>query len=330
VMGPDCGTAIVAGLPLGFANVVPRGDIGIIGASGTGIQEVSCLIAQGGGGISHAIGTGGRDLDARVGAVTTLMAIDALDADQDTRHVVLISKPPAVSMARLVLDRVGKSPKPFTICFLGGENPTLPPNARSAATLKAAAETALGRSLSVERIALPPLRANRGANVRGLFAGGTLCAEAQIVFRQAGLDVASNVPVPGAADAAKRGHVMWDLGDDQFTRGRPHPMIEPAMRDGPLAEAFGDPQVGVILVDVVLGHGAHPDPAGHLAQALAGHNGAGRASGPLIVASVVGTDDDPQPRAAQVRTLRQAGVIVAGSGADAAATAVQAIDRSDR
>src|SRR5580704_9603583 len=72
VMGPDCGTAIIGGVPLAFANAVPRGDIGIIGASGTGIQEVSTLIARAGRGVRHAIGTGGRDMHAEVGGLTTL------------------------------------------------------------------------------------------------------------------------------------------------------------------------------------------------------------------------------------------------------------------
>jgi FdrA protein len=320
VMGPDCGTAIIAGLPLAFANVVPRGDIGIIGASGTGIQEISCLVARAGRGVSHAIGTGGRDLKAEVGAVTTLMAIDALDADAATAHIVLVSKPPPAAIARMVLDRVAKSAKPFTICFIGAGNLALPPNARGAATLKAAAELALGRSLAASP-AQPPLRRVVGTLARGLFAGGTLCAEAQIVFRNAGLAVASNIPVPGAAAmTGASGHVMIDLGDDAFTRGRPHPMIEPAVRDGPLFEALADPQVGVILLDIVLGYGSHPDPAGHLAQAVAGRDG-----GALIIASVTGTDADPQPRAAQVRKLVQAGVMVADSNADAAALAIAAL-----
>src|SRR5262249_1271211 len=254
VMGPDCGTAIISGVPLGFANVVPRGDIGIIGASGTGIQEVSCLIARAGRGISHAIGTGGRDLKAEVGGITSLMAIDALDADDRTRHIVLISKPPAASVARSVLDRVAKSAKPFTICFLGATDIALPANACSAATLKAAAELVVGEAASS---ATPPLPQSRGKLVRGLFAGGTLCSEAQIVFRQAGLSVMSNVPVPGASPmaGAHDGHVLIDLGDDEFTRGRPHPMFEPSVRDAPLAEALADPGVGVILIDVVLGYG---------------------------------------------------------------------------
>jgi FdrA protein len=320
VMGPDCGTAIIAGVPLAFANVVPRGDIGIIGASGTGIQEISCLIARAGRGVSHAIGTGGRDLKPEVGAITTLMALDALDADVATKHVVLVSKPPADEVARLVLDRIAKSAKPFTVCFIGAAGLTLPGNARVAETLKAAAELALGRPLA-SRAQVPP-RASRGRYVRGLFAGGTLCSEAQIVFKGAGLSVSSNVPVPGATtlSGAPAGHALIDLGDDQFTRGRPHPMIEPAVRDALLAAALADANVGVVLLDVVLGHGAHADPAGHLAQALAG-----RRDDPVIVASVTGTDADPQPRAEQVRKLETAGVFVAESNADAAALAVAAV-----
>ena len=325
VMGPDCGTAIIGGAPLCFANEVPRGDIGIIGASGTGIQEVSCLIARAGGGISHAIGTGGRDLKAEVGAITTLMAIDALDADPATRHIVLISKPPEATVARLVLDRVARSTKQFTICFLGASGLTLPANARAVTTLKAAADASMGRVGS--NGPLPNVRAN--GVVRGLFAGGTFCSEAQIVFAQAGLPVASNVPVPGASTLAGApethalAHTMIDLGDDEFTRGRPHPMIEPAVRERPLAAALADPAVGAILLDVVLGHGAHPDPAGHLAGILGKRNG-----GPLVIASVTGTDADPQPRGAQVETLVAAGVIVADSNAEAAEVAIAAIGRA--
>jgi FdrA protein len=321
VMGPDCGTAIIAGVPLAFANVVPRGDIGIIGASGTGIQEISCLIARAGRGVSHAIGTGGRDLKAEVGAITTLMAIDALEADAATKHLVLVSKPPAAEVARLVLDRIGRSAKPFTVCFIGASGLALPPNARAAVTLKAAAELALGRPLAVRLASLPPLRP-RGPYVRGLFAGGTLCSEAQVMFAAAGVAVSSNVPVPGATalTGAPAGHALIDLGDDQFTRGRPHPMIEPAVRDAPLAAALADENVGVVLLDVVLGYGGHADPAGHLAQALGG-----RRDGVVIIASVTGTDADPQPRREQVRKLEAAGVLVAESNEDAAALALAAV-----
>jgi FdrA protein len=320
MMGPDCGTAIIGGVPLAFANVVPRGDIGLIGASGTGIQEVSCLIARAGGGVSHAIGTGGRDLKREVGAITTLMAIDALDADEGTKHIMLISKPPAAAVARLVLDRVARSRKPFTICFLGAEDLQVPANARAAATLTGAAELAIGKTLTNVSAQPPLLPFGRGKLVRGLFAGGTLCSEAQIVFRRAGLAVTSNVPVPGAGPAADGTHIMIDLGADEFTRGRPHPMIEPAVRDRPLADALADPAVGVILLDVVLGYGGHLDPAGHLAKLLAA-----RDQGQVILASVTGTDADPQPRHEQVHKLTEAGVIVAASNAEAAELAIRAI-----
>jgi FdrA protein len=324
VLGPDCGTAIIGGVPLGFANVVPRGDIGIIGASGTGIQEVSCLVARAGRGISHAIGTGGRDLKAEVGAITTLMAIDALDADAGTKEVVLISKPPAPEIAQLVLNRIGRSRKPFTVCFLGARGMRLPANARAAATLKAAAETAVGRAIATDALT-PPAPAGHGKVVRGLFAGGTLCSEAQIVFSRAGLAVQSNVPVPGAAavTGAKDAHVMIDLGADEFTRGRPHPMIEPAVRDRPLADALAEPQTGVILIDVILGYGGHPDPAGHVAGLLRG-----RSAGPLVIASVTGTDSDPQRRSEQLGKLVDAGVLVVDSNAGAAAMAIAAIGAS--
>ena len=312
MMGPDCGTAIINGVPLAFANVVPRGDIGIVGASGTGIQEVSCLIANNGGGISHAIGTGGRDLKAEVGGITTLMALDALAADPATRHIVIISKPPAAAVAKAVLDRVAGSNKTFTICFIGGGDFVPPHNASLVATLKAAAEHALGRSLPATTLAKKGKA--KGRLIRGLFAGGTLCAEAQVILRDAGMTVTSNVPVPGVADAGTMALAeLIDLGDDEYTQGRPHPMIEPAVRDVALAAALRDPKVGVVLIDVVLGFGGHADPAGHVARSLR----ATPSAGAVIVASVTGTDGDPQRRSHQVRTLEDAGIVVAAANADA-------------
>jgi FdrA protein len=317
MMGPDCGTAILGGIPLAFANVVPRGDIGIIGASGTGIQEVSCLIGNGGGGLSHAIGTGGRDLKFEVGGITTLMAIDLLDRDPATRQVVIISKPPAGDVARRVLDRVGRSTKPFVICFVGGYDGALPANARLAATLEAGALLALGQSINAPAL-LSQVRVE--GRIRGFYAGGTLCAEAQVVLRDAGLSVASNVPIAGVSKLADSpaSHTLIDLGDDEYTLGRPHPMIEPAVRDAPLAAALADPATAVVLLDCVLGFGGHLDPAGHLANQL----GSRRAGGPAIIASVTGTEGDPQRRSRQVATLEAAGIEVAPTAAAAARSAI--------
>jgi len=331
VMGPDCGTAIISGVPLAFANEVPSGRIGIIGASGTGIQEISSLIAHAGKGVSHAIGVGGRDLKAEVGGITTLMALDMLDADPATDHIVMVSKPPASTVANRIAVRIGESKKAFTICFLGGEPIELPANARAARTLRDAARIALGQEPAD---AMPRLAGydndaatiRERTEIRGLFAGGTLCTEAQVILHDAGLPVASNVPISasGSLDVEPtERHRMIDLGDDRYTQGRPHPMIDPAVRDQALSEALNDPKVGVILMDVVLGHGSHPDPAGHLADALSAFSSEGR----LIVASVTGTDEDPQVRSRQVDKLSRVGVKVAPSNAEAVAMAIDGLNR---
>lgn len=318
MMGPDCGTAIIGGVPLAFANSVARGDIGIIGASGTGIQEVACLVSNHGGGISHAIGTGGRDLKAEVGGLTTLMAIDLFDADPATRHIVLISKPPAQAVATNVLARVARSRKSFTICFIGSNGLAVPPNAAFAPTLEAAAGHALGGSLAAPHPQAVP-RSVRGRGVRGLYAGGTLCAEAQVVLAEAGLSVASNAPIPQAralGDAAGADAVLIDLGSDEYTLGRPHPMIEPAVRDAELARAVADPAVGVLLVDFVLGHGAHADPAGQFRAAYSALASGGDEL-PVVIAAITGTADDPQHLAEQAAKLADIAIVCPSNAAAA-------------
>lgn len=291
LMGPGCGTALIAGTPIAFANAVPRGDIGIVSASGTGLQEVSTLIARMGGGISHGIGVGGRDLDACIGALGTLAALDALERDPATGKIVLISKPPAPEVAQRVLERVKKSSKPCIVCFLGlGES----------ATLRDAAERAMGRKIAP--LPFPRPKSAKGRRVHGLYCGGTLCAEAELIFRKKGLE----------------GHVFVDLGDDQYTRGRPHPMIEPEMRNDHVARALADPEVGVVLVDVVLGYGAHENPAAILLK--------NDFSSKIVVASVTGTEQDPQVWSRQVAILREAGVVVAPSNAHAAELAASLVN----
>ncbi|MGE5170810.1 MAG: acyl-CoA synthetase FdrA [Rudaea sp.] len=329
MMGPDCGTSIIGGVPLAFANVVPRGDIGIVAASGTGLQEVSTLIARNGMGVSHAIGVGGRDLREAVGGITTLMALDALERDPGTRQIVLISKPPAASVAKAVLERIARMSKRVSIGFIGAEAMALPGNATLSSDLRGTAESALaGR-----RIAWPgeapragPLASRVGPGrkrVRGLFSGGTLCAEAQVVFRRAGIATTSNAPIPGVGTAAQgeAGNVLLDLGDDAYTVGRPHPMIDPTLRNQMLAAALCDETIGVVLLDVVLGYGAHADPAGDLLSSLPPPS----ARKALLVTSVCGTEGDPQVYSRQVGVLQEAGIVVAPSNAHAAEFAVEAL-----
>ena len=311
MMGPDCGTALIAGAPVAFANVVPRGDVGLISASGTGLQEISCLLAREGRGVSHGIGVGGRDLSEAVGGLMTLAAFDALEADPATRHIVIISKPPARSVADRIAARVAKSAKPVTLCLLGA----------GGTTLASATEKVLGRPLSHGDA--PDVPKKKGW-LRGLYSGGTLCNEAQIVLMAAGLEVQSNVPVPGAGETSRlevAAHSLIDLGDDEYTRGRPHPMIDPALRNDLLAKTLTDPDVAVVLLDVVIGYGAHADPAGLIALVVE----AAAKSRPLVVASITGTDADPQGYSRQAALLRAAGVIVAGCNAQAASLAARSL-----
>lgn len=321
MMGPDCGTAIIGGAPLAFANRLKRGNIGIIGASGTGTQEVSCLISEAGQGISHAIGVGGRDLKKEIGGITTLMAIDALDADPMTERVVLISKPPHPDVAKAVIARIAKSPKAYTVCFIGADSADLPPNAKFAPTLKEAAEIAIGRSIgdgfdAAAEAARQKKRAG-ATRIEGLYSGGTLCAEAQVILAAGGRKVASNAAIPGVpyldTPESKGREQIIDLGADEYTKGKPHPMIDPSVRDDALRAALKDPSIAVILVDLVIGYGAHADPAGYLAEVLAGRG----ANAPLVVGSVCGTELDPQVRSTQMKRLVDAGVLVAPSNADA-------------
>ena len=329
VMGPDCGTAIIGGVPLAFANQIPQGAIGIIGASGTGIQEVSSLIAQAGYGVSHALGVGGRDLSDPVGGISTLAALAMLEEDSATRHIVLISKPPSPSVAKRVIDSLAHSEKTCTVCFLGADAPSLPGNVSFARTLKAASELATGRSskkIQPEfKSIIPPVPLGR-QRIHGLFCGGTLSSEAQVVFLDQRVSVASNAPIPGAeAIGSGTSHVLIDLGSDEYTRGRPHPMIDPTVRDEELTKALADPTLAVILLDVVIGFGTHPDPAGTIVRVVA----AAGTERPIVVASVTGTDDDPQDRRTQMAKLVDGGIVVAPTNADAATLALSCLVRDD-
>ncbi|HEY3190734.1 MAG TPA: hypothetical protein VGJ70_24805, partial [Solirubrobacteraceae bacterium] len=280
VMGPECGTAIINGIGLGFANRVRRGPIGVVGASGTGIQELTTLVHRLGAGISHAIGTGGRDLHAAVGGITTLQALALSGADADTRVIVLVSKPSSREVGDAVLVAAAATGKPVVACVLGYEG-AMPAGVRAAGTLEEAAVMAV-RLAGVGGGRAPALRGPRaGAEargaVRGLYTGGTLCEEARRLV----------------GDGT---HRFVDFGAEEYTRGRPHPIIDPGQRHRAILEAAEDPAVGLLLLDVVLGDCAHPDPAGALDPVLAqAHERARRAGRELaVVAHVVGTEQDPQ------------------------------------
>ena len=208
LMGPDCGTAIIAGKGLGFANNTAPGPVGIVGASGTGIQEICVQLDRNGVGISHAIGTGGRDLKQAVGGITMLMGIDLLEADPATRVIILTSKPPSADVAGHILQRAARCAKPVVVNFLGGDPaPAVEAGILTATTLEQAARLAIevldlratgaaGFS-DAELAAAACGQAERFAPsqrfVRGLFSGGTLCYESLLSLQESIGGVYSNI-----------------------------------------------------------------------------------------------------------------------------------------
>jgi FdrA protein len=328
LMGPGAGTAMLAGVGLGFANAVAAGPVGVVAAAGTGAQEVMSLLDRWGIGVSHVIGVGGRDLSAGVGGLMARDAVRALDADPGTEVILLVSKPPDADVARAVIS--ASEATPVIAACLGMSTPDgLLADAPLAVTLEQGAlrvarilarpvpDLAEGLDEVIERT-VRQIGATRTA-VRGFFTGGTLCYEAQVVLGGALGPVYSNIPLhPDLGLPAPAGaHICLDLGEEEYTRGRPHPMIDPAARKEIMqAEAFGA-DIAAVLLDVVIGYGSHPDPAGEIAGTCADIV----ASGAAVVAYVLGARADRQGLDRQRRTLQEAGAIVTASAAGAARVA---------
>lgn len=331
VMGPDCGTAIIRGVPLGFANVVRSGAIGLVGASGTGLQEVSCRIHALGQGVSHVIGTGGRDTAEAIGGATMHQAIDLLAADAGTRVIGIVSKSPAPAVAETVLAHAQRTGKPCVVLFLGADPRSLPlpsqvtvvatlEDAATAAVALATAQRFDPEAAMTDVRAVAATEARRYAptqrHVRGLYSGGTFCTEAQVIWRAFDVRAASNVPLD-PSDAlpdvtACSAHAAIDFGADEFTVGRPHPMIDMSHRIARLTREARDPSVAAVTLDVVLGYGSHDDPAGALAPAIAQAMAIAAREGRhlSVVCFVCGTEEDPQRLSDQQARLRAAGALV--------------------
>ncbi len=314
VMGPDCGTAVVSGVGLGFANVVAPGPVGIVAASGTGAQQVMCLLDAAGVGVRHCLGVGGRDVSEAVGGVSTLAALALLDADPAVEQVVVVGKPPAPQVASAVEAAAARMATPVHLALLGPGRPDL--TAASAAVAQA-----VGASWQEPRWwPAPQERTGAYGVLRGAFCGGTLRDEAAVVLGDA------LGPLGRGLD--DDGHLLVDFGDDDLTRGRAHPMIDGSLRADWLVRRAVDPAGVVLLVDVVLGHGAHPDPAAELVPALrAAHDAAARAgTGLAVVVSLCGTAGDPQGLERQAQALVAAGASVHRSNAHAARKAAELLE----
>lgn len=337
VMGPGCGTAIINGVALSFANVVRRGPIGLVAASGTGLQEVTCLLDRGGAGISQAIGVGGRDMSKTINGLMTRQALAMLAADPETKVIVLLSKPPSPEVTEGILDAAQATNKPVVVNFLGSKRSGQVGPITFTTTLQDTAEVALNRAGVTDeprfKIAAQTLeqwvtaeRARLGPGqsyLRGLFSGGSLCDEAMDILADRLPAVYSNIPLRpewGLADAwQSREHSCVDMGDEEFTRGRPHPMIDTRLRQERILKEADDPGVAVILMDVVIGYGSHSNPAGALAETIrvAKAKAAEQGRYLAVVAHVCGTDQDPQNLKQQETLLREAGVLVLPTNAQA-------------
>ena len=308
VMGPDCGTAIINGIGLGFANRVRRGAIGVVGASGTGTQAVTAQIHNLSSGISHAIGTGGRDLKSDVGAITANQALDLLARDLETKVIALISKPPSPDVATQLISAAQGTGKPVVVYFIG-----YPPPARKIGNLHFAISLSEAAELAV-KLGDQKLESNKQLPItnhylRGLFSGGTLAFETLLGLQASLSPIYSNAPITNNQNLKdplhSEAHTIIDLGDEFFMVGRLHPMIDNDLRIRRMRQEAGDSEVGMILLDVVLGEGSHPDPASELAPVIKEIS-----EKKEIVAIVIGTEDDPQNLESQVEILKEAGAVV--------------------
>jgi FdrA protein len=334
VMGPGAGTARLGGIGLGFSNAVRPGKISIVAAAGTGAQECMTLLSRWGSGVRHVIGVGGRDLSTDVGGRMTRLSLQSVERDPETELLLVVSKPPSPEVATNVFGSL-TAEKPVVAALVGlSERPALGEHVHLARTL----EESVRRTLEILGLRVPDTsqglaavakRAMDGLEqerrwIRGLFSGGTLCSESMVVMSERLGPIHSNVPLRGDWRLpVKDGHICLDLGEEEFTKGRPHPMIDPEPRAERIREEAQNPAVGVILLDVVLGYGAHADPASVLAPACEEAIDLGA----RVVAYVLGTDDDPQDYKQQRHRLEEAGCLLAPTGARTALLAAAIVAR---
>lgn len=335
VMGPDCGTGILDGIPIAFANVIKKGRIGIVGASGTGIQEVTAIIDRLGEGVSHAIGTGGRDLKEPVGAITMMDGIRALESHQQTEIIVVISKPPAKEVRNQVVDLLHSISKPVVTIFLGEKPTQHEGNVYQAYTLEETAliavDLAKGNEIKADynhgnyEVANKDLKPGQ-RTIKGLFSGGTLASEAAVLISDA-LGLGTQITNEDGYVLKKDGHMVVDLGDDKYTQGKPHPMIDPETRARFIEEAGADEQTAVIILDFVLGYGSHDNMVSALLPSIQRAVSHAQKEGRTlhIVAAVCGTENDPQDYQSQKKQLAEAGIIVKENNNEAVRTALSIV-----
>ncbi|WP_144789043.1 acyl-CoA synthetase FdrA [Lysinibacillus fusiformis] len=332
VMGPDCGTALIHGVPLAFTNNVNEGDIGIVGASGTGIQEVTTIIDRYGKGVTNALGTGGRDLSTEVGAITMLDSIKALNQDPKVKVITVISKPPAEEVQRKVLNLLRNIDKPVVTLFLGDKPSYQEENIYHAYTLEEAAVVAVQLS-NGDKPNFEPTTADVNVvlnesqvGIKGYYSGGTLASEAAMLVRDAFKDAMTEEKSESYVLKTNT-HEIIDLGDDVYTKGKPHPMIDPEKRIEMLEKSMNDPETAVIMIDNVIGNGGHEDMASELAPIIKRILDSARQECRqlAVLATVVGTAQDIQGYEKQIEILKESGAIICKTNDQMVRTAIQLV-----
>jgi len=343
MMGPDCGTAIINGVALGFANVINKGNIGITAASGTGLQEVSVIIDKLGGGISQALGTGGRDLKADIDGKMMLFTLDALAEDDETEVIGIVSKPPSESVMKKIVDKAKNIKKPIVACFLGGSLDVFEgTNIIGTTTLEEAAYAMVktSKNKTVDTVDNSPLavsfdtllskvETSEAPYIKGLYTGGTLAYESLLMLHEKLGGIYSNIALDQAFELTKPEksyeHTILDMGEDYFTDGRPHPMIDPDARADRIVAEANDKQTGIILLDCVLGYGSHEDPSASIVKAV--NKVKSSRDDITFIASVTGTKNDPQDLVRSQKALEEAGVFVLPTNAQAAKFSLEVLKK---
>lgn len=304
VMGPDCGTGIIQGVPIAFTNNVEKGS-------------------------------SGRDLNASIGGITMLDMIDAMEEDDSVKVVIIVSKPPAKEVRDTISERLASFSKPVVTLFVGEKPEYHEENFYHTYTLDEAARLAVslvrGQKVPEATVDVDKsqfFKAEENKTIKAYYSGGTLANEAAMLIKDA-LDVKEPpVDIDGYM-LQLDGNVVVDLGDDAYTKGKPHPMIDPEKRIECMESAVDDESTGAILLDIMLGYGSHEDMAGALLPSILRLRKKAEDAGRKVffVATVCGTRKDYQGYDEAVKKLQDAGVIVCENNKLACRTAIQAIGR---
>lgn len=333
MMGPDCGTAIIKGVGLGFSNRVNKGSIGIVAASGTGLQEVATIISNNSGGISYAFGTGGRDIKESVGGRMMLYCLDLLIKDEETETIVIVSKPPSKNVIEKIINKVKNIKKPVVACFLGEDISVL--QSTNIVLCETLEETAIkvlelngikySDSFDMDKILKMISSDKKNGYIRGVYCGGTLAYEALLMLEKQNIEIYSNLSKCEERRLKVNDKSLYntilDMGEDEYTVGKPHPMINSSSRNEQLLKEAEDESVGIIIADIELGYGANDFAADELGETIKQIKT--MRSDLVFIVVICGSKQDYQDYNLKKNLLIMSGAIVVNSNAQGVRLAIE-------